>query len=148
MPRSDTFAWPSFAGLFEVPDADGANWGSVFSVRSTDTAAVCSNAAAVSVTMGLGASKSGLAMREQVDHLAGHRDGVQRLRRSERLGPAQRYGVHRPLQMFHTLPERTRPLRGVAQHAVLDQRRLDVRAADIPADHALRPRHAHPPGAR
>ncbi len=66
MPRNDTFAWPSFAGSFEVPVADGANWGSVLRMRSTETAALCSNASAVSVTMGLGASKSGLAMREPV----------------------------------------------------------------------------------
>ena len=65
-PRSETVARPSLAGLLEVPVDAATNCGNWFSVRSIETAAVCTNGSAGRLTSGLADSKSRLAMREPV----------------------------------------------------------------------------------
>ena len=72
-----------------------------------------------------------LSIGEQIDHLAGHRDGVHG--RFE-AGPAFARGGQRLLEVLQALPERAGPLRHVLHLALPQPAGLDMRAADVPAD--------------
>src|SRR5689334_16830857 len=84
-----------------------------------------------------------LAVREQIDHFAGHRYRVARARRARRR-PTREHVVDHALEMHKPLPQRTRPLRDIDKRPRgIDNRYLHMRAADIPAEYGMRHiRHA------
>ncbi len=72
------------------------------------------------------------SVRKTVGHLAGHRDRVAGARC---FGPGREHKAHRMVQVLQALPQWAGVLYHVEHVAALQEAGLQVRAADVPADH-------------